>query len=62
MFIVQGVLRNSLSAELFLVVNLHVGFYGGIFGESEGRGVEIWKAGSYLHSSDLVSFFLAKEE
>lgn len=43
---------------LSLVVDLHVCFYGGIFGEVDMRkfgGVQ-----SHLDSSGLVSFFLAK--
>lgn len=46
----------------FVVVDLLVCFYSGIFGESGGRDEEIWRAGSHLHSSGLVSFFLAKEK
>lgn len=47
---------------LFWVVDLHLCCYGGIFGGGGGRDEEIWRAGSHLHSSGLVSFFLAKEK
>lgn len=46
---------------LFLVVDLHVCFCGGIFGGSGGRDEEIWRSGSHLHSSGLVSCFPGKD-